>query len=76
MAPREGQAVMERGGQRAGEQTRECAMAGRAPPEHAEQEGGEQRGVHEAEHQLEHVHDVVEGRCHVGAATLIGCRPP
>jgi len=29
---------------------------------HAEQEGREQRSVHESEHQLKHVHDVVEAR--------------
>ena len=35
-------------------------MPGRPAPEHAQQERGEQRGVDEREHQLEHVHDVVE----------------
>ena len=42
-------------------------MAGRAPPEHAEQEGREQRRVDEGEHELQHVHDVVELPGGVGA---------
>ena len=33
-----------------------------ASPEHAQQERGKQRRVHEREHELQHVHDVVEPR--------------
>jgi UDPglucose--hexose-1-phosphate uridylyltransferase len=38
-----------------------CANGG-ALPEHAEQECREQRRIHEPEHQLQHVHDVIELR--------------
>jgi hypothetical protein len=38
----------------------------RAHPEHAEQERREQRRVHEAENELQHVYDVVEPRGQVG----------
>jgi len=40
--------------------------AGGALPEHAQQEGGEQRRVHEGKHKLQDVHDVVEGRRRIG----------
>ncbi len=41
----------------------ESAVAGGALPEHAQQEGGEQRRVDEAEDQLQQVHDVVVAAC-------------
>ena len=41
-------------------------VAGSALPEHAQQEGRKQRRVDEGEHQLEHVHDVVKARRHIG----------
>ena len=37
----------------------EGAVAGGALPEHPEQERGEQRRIHESEHQLQQIHDVV-----------------
>ncbi len=37
-------------------------------PEHAEQEGGEERGVDDGEDELERVHDVVEVGDEVGGA--------
>ena len=67
-ARRLGQAMMNRRRQDSAEQADERAMSGRAPPEHAEQEGGEKRSVHESEHQLEQIHDVVELRGEIGRA--------
>ena len=52
---------------RAEQQTEEGAVPGGPPPEHAEQEDGEERCVDETEHQLEHVHDVVEFSRRIGA---------
>ena len=49
-----------------GQQAEERPVARGPPPEHAQHERGEQRGIDEAEHQLQHVHDVVELRRHVG----------
>ena len=48
-----------RGGHGAAQQAGEGAVAGGALPEHAQQEGAEERGVDEAEHQLEQVVDAV-----------------
>jgi hypothetical protein len=45
---------------------RKGAVAGGALPEHAQQEGGEQRRVDEAEDQLQKIHDVVELRGEIG----------
>ena len=37
-------------------------IAGRALPEHAEEEGREERRIHEGKDELEEIHDVVEVR--------------
>ena len=52
--------VMQHGRSGARDQAGKCAVAGGALPEHAQQERGEQRRIHEAEDQLQRVHDVVE----------------
>ena len=64
----DGEAVVEERGGGAGEQAGEGAVAGGALPEHAEEEGGEERRVDEGEDQLEDVHDVVEVGGEVGGA--------
>ena len=47
--------------QEAGERPMACGPA----PEHSEQEGGQQGGVHQREHQLQQVHDVVVALGHI-----------
>ena len=81
-AVRQREAVVDSRRERAGQQAEEGAVAGRAPPEHAEQERREERRVHEREHQLQHVHDVVEVRRDVGGRhaeprcpTTVAARP-
>ncbi len=56
----DGQAVVDEGGEGSGEQAGEGCVAGGALPEHAEEEGGEERRVDDGEDELERVHDVVE----------------
>ena len=56
-------------------QAGECAVARRALPEHAEQEGREQRRVDEREHQLQDVHDVVELRRHIAPSATDAAMP-
>ena len=52
----------------AGEEAGEGGVAGGALPEHAEEEGGEERRVDDGEDELERVHDVVEVGDEVGGA--------
>mgnify|MGYP003693812349 CR=1 FL=1 len=63
-----GQSMMNGRGQDSAEQPDKRAVPGGASPEHAEQERGEERRVHEREHQLEQVHDVVEVRGEISRA--------
>ena len=65
---RNGQALVDRRRNRAGNQAPEGAMAARSPPEHAKQERREQRRIDKGKHQLEDVHDVVERRGEVRRA--------
>ena len=57
---------MQRSGHGPCQQAIERAVSGRPPPEHPQQERREQRPVHEREHELQHVEDVVEARGAVG----------
>ena len=66
MAGRSGQGGMGGRGERAGQQAEKRPVPRGPLPEHAQQERGEQRGVDEAEHQLDEIHDVVEPRGGVG----------
>ncbi|SPF39816.1 hypothetical protein SBA4_2420012 [Candidatus Sulfopaludibacter sp. SbA4] len=50
------------------DQPHERAVGGRALPEHAQHEGGEQRRVHHAEHELQQVHDVAVSARVIGGA--------
>ena len=43
-----------------------AAVSGGSLPEHSQQEGRKQRRIHEGEHQLQEIHDVVELRRQVG----------
>ena len=52
----------------AADQTDEGSVTGGALPEHAQQEGGKQRRVHDGKHQLQRIHDVVEAEHDVGRA--------
>ena len=56
----DGESVVDECGEGSGDEAGEGAVAGGALPEHAEQEGGEERGVDDGEDELESVHDVVE----------------
>ncbi len=51
---------MNGGGSDPAQQAEECTMARGAFPEHPQQEGGEQRRVHESEHQLQDIHNIIE----------------
>src|SRR5579862_8181877 len=64
----EGKAVEYGGTHSAAEESKECAVTSGATPEHAEQECGEQRRVHEAKDKLEHVHDIIESGSQIRAA--------
>ena len=64
----EGEAVVEQRGAGSGEEAGEGSVAGGALPEHAEEEGGEERRVDDREDELERVHDVVEVGDGVGCA--------
>ena len=67
-AGRQGQPVVQRGRPRARQQAEKRAVAGRPPPEHAQQERSEQRRVDKPEHELQHIHDIVELARHVGTS--------
>ena len=56
------------GGQGSAEQAVEGSMAGGPFPEHAEQEGCEDWGIHKTEDQLQEVHDVIHILRHIGEA--------
>ena len=60
------EAVVQHGRGGAGDEAGKCAVARRPLPEHAQQERGEERRIHEAEDQLQRVHDVVEVDGRVG----------
>src|SRR5690606_13028169 len=49
----------------AGDQPPECAVSRCALPEHSEEEGGEQRRIHEPENELQQIHDAVVSSCYV-----------
>ena len=57
---RQRQPVMQDRRAGAGDESGKRPMASGPLPEHAQQEGRKQRGVHEAEDKLQRVHDVVE----------------
>ncbi len=64
----DGEAVVDESGEGAGDEAGEGGVAGGALPEHAEEEGGEERCVDDGEDELERVHDVVEVGDDVGRA--------
>ena len=56
---------MERGRCGTSKQSGKGTMPCSALPKHPKQKCGEQRRIHKSEHQLQHIHDVVEAGCHV-----------
>ena len=67
---RQREAMMDGGRCGADEQAREGAVARRPAPEHAQEERREQWRVHECEHELQEVHDVVETRGKIRGSAL------
>ncbi len=56
------------GAQRANEQPNEATPRRRASPEHAKQEGCQQRGIDHGEQDLDIVHNTVEPSCQISGA--------
>jgi len=68
----DGEAMVNESGEGSGDETGERCVAGGALPEHAEEEGCEERRVDDGEDELKRVHDVVEVGDEVGGADREG----